>query len=52
MKKVDIYEPYVNYRCQKLHASMRKMAQSDWSRAGRLYIYKRPGREIRPDSPN
>ena len=32
MKKVDIYEPYVNFRCQKLHASMRKMAQSDWSR--------------------
>ena len=43
MKKVDIYEPYVNFRCQKrgqkLHASMRK-----W----RNLI----GREIRPDSPN
>jgi hypothetical protein len=26
------YEPYVNFRCQKLRASMRKMAQSDWSR--------------------
>ena len=32
MKKIDIYEPYVNFRCQKLRASMRKMAQSDWSR--------------------
>jgi hypothetical protein len=32
MKKIDIYEPYVNFRCQKLCASMRKMAQSDWSR--------------------
>jgi hypothetical protein len=30
----NIYEPYVNFRWQKLRASMRKMAQSDWSRSG------------------
>ena len=28
MKKIYIYEPYVNFRCQKLRATMRKMAQS------------------------
>ena len=32
MNRVDIYEPYVNFRWQKLHSSMSKMAQSDWSR--------------------
>ena len=36
--KIDIYEPYVNFRCQKLHA------RGKW----RNLI----GREIRPDSPN
>ena len=41
MEKVDIYEPYVHFRCQKLHESMRKIAQSDWSRVGRLYIGRR-----------
>jgi hypothetical protein len=34
MKKIDIYKPYVNFRWQKLRASMRKMAQSDWSSQG------------------
>jgi hypothetical protein len=40
MKKIDIYETYVNFQCQKLRASMRKMAQSDWSRCSPNWLYQ------------
>ena len=38
MKKVDIYEPYVNFRCQKLHASMQSRTQSNACARARMAL--------------